>query len=119
MEKNISRKPLSRSCPSSKPCWARTSWTNGSRGSAGAGFQRALGSGSCNGANSASRYDQIRVAAIKTYTCPADNEAGVYDVLSSLNRPMGSCYTNSYAACYGAGGVITSQPDNSWFQRKL
>jgi prepilin-type N-terminal cleavage/methylation domain-containing protein/prepilin-type processing-associated H-X9-DG protein len=52
-----------------------------------------------------------RKTKVKTYVCPADSGAGVFMVLSEINVALGEAYTNSYAACYGAGGRIGEKPE--------
>ncbi len=48
---------------------------------------------------------------LAVYTCPADRETGRFQVLNMLNLLMMSASTNSYAACYGMGGLLDTQPD--------
>ncbi|MFL5340757.1 MAG: DUF1559 domain-containing protein [Gemmataceae bacterium] len=61
----------------------------------------------------------IRTHLLSIYTCPSDKDAGLFQPLNSLNKPMLECATNSYAACYGAGGLLNTQPDlgNGIFSR--
>jgi hypothetical protein len=51
--------------------------------------------------------------------CPSDTGTGVYTVLDETNQPLAQAATNSYAACFGAFGLINTDPDqgNGLFQR--
>jgi hypothetical protein len=51
-----------------------------------------------------------RNTRIKMYICPTDRETKSYIVLNQRNQPVGDAMTNSYAACYGAGGDIGENP---------
>ncbi|HET6575761.1 MAG TPA: DUF1559 domain-containing protein [Fimbriiglobus sp.] len=48
---------------------------------------------------------------VKAYVCPADREAGRFEILSSVNTHVAWAQTNSYAACYGDQGFMTAAPD--------
>ncbi len=48
---------------------------------------------------------------LAAYTCPADRETGRYQVLNWSGDLVGPAATNSYAACYGALGVLVGFPD--------
>jgi prepilin-type N-terminal cleavage/methylation domain-containing protein len=60
-----------------------------------------------------------RTVALRVYTCPSDRSTGVFTVLDNWNMPLADAATNSYAACYGAGGLLNQQPDtgNGMFYR--
>jgi len=53
----------------------------------------------------------VRTTVLSVFTCPTDRETGVYTLKSATNQIVGDAATNSYAACYGALGVITTLPD--------
>jgi len=53
----------------------------------------------------------LRTMLMRSYTCPSDRSTGVFTVLSQWNSPRGDAATNSYAACYGAGGKIGERPE--------
>src|SRR5213078_1273017 len=48
---------------------------------------------------------------LSMYTCPGDSEAGIFSPFTWRQTSLPSCATNSYAACYGAEGLINTQPD--------
>src|SRR5262249_13423131 len=52
----------------------------------------------------------IRTNALKVFVCPSDRAAGVFTVLDENGSPLVQAATNSYAACYGAGGEIGDEP---------
>ncbi len=52
-----------------------------------------------------------RTHPLKLFTCPSDQDTGVFDVKKDTRRTLAQAATNSYAACYGALGVLGSQPD--------
>jgi prepilin-type N-terminal cleavage/methylation domain-containing protein len=52
-----------------------------------------------------------RTTVVPAYTCPADRAAGVYTVTDILHRSVGTAATNSYAAVWGAQGVMSIYPD--------
>jgi prepilin-type N-terminal cleavage/methylation domain-containing protein len=54
----------------------------------------------------------IRTTRLAVYTCPADREAGVYTILDVNFDPVVDAATNSYTACYGAGGNMFTEPNN-------
>jgi prepilin-type N-terminal cleavage/methylation domain-containing protein len=56
-------------------------------------------------------YLTVRQEILKMYTCPSDRETGIFSVLDFTNQDMGPAATNSYAACFGANGLIGSNPD--------
>ncbi len=51
-----------------------------------------------------------RTTMVKSYVCPTDRGAGVYWVLSEINKPIAQVATISYVSCYGAGGDIALNP---------
>jgi len=53
-----------------------------------------------------------RTTVLSIYTCPSDYNTGVFTVQSGGNVPLAAAATNSYAACYGFGGNINTQPDD-------
>jgi prepilin-type N-terminal cleavage/methylation domain-containing protein/prepilin-type processing-associated H-X9-DG protein len=52
----------------------------------------------------------VRTVVVPTYVCPSDPPAGVYSVPNEGGAPLVDAATNSYAACFGAGGDITDAP---------
>jgi len=65
------------------------------------------------------QFDTVRTTPVNMYICPADNGVGVFGPLTIFNKWMPSAFTNSYAACYGAEGIINTHPDkgNGMFSR--
>jgi prepilin-type N-terminal cleavage/methylation domain-containing protein len=61
----------------------------------------------------------VRLTKQRLYTCPSDVETGVFMVLTASNEPLAEAATNSYAACFGEGKLLGSQPDvgNGLFAR--
>jgi len=53
----------------------------------------------------------VRETPIGVYVCPADRETGLYKVMSPLHKHVVNGQTISYAANYGAEGLINAQPD--------
>jgi prepilin-type N-terminal cleavage/methylation domain-containing protein/prepilin-type processing-associated H-X9-DG protein len=53
-----------------------------------------------------------RTTPLSLYTCPSDNNTGVFTVQTELNASLAAAATNSYAACFGYGGLPNTQPDN-------
>ena len=53
----------------------------------------------------------VRVMPLTVYTCPSDQQTGVYTVLNDLNKPLVDAATISYAACYGTAGFMNQVPD--------
>jgi prepilin-type N-terminal cleavage/methylation domain-containing protein/prepilin-type processing-associated H-X9-DG protein len=51
-----------------------------------------------------------RTVPLTVYVCPSDTAAGVYTVLTLDGDPLADAATNSYAACYGAGGDMLADP---------
>ena len=54
-----------------------------------------------------------RTNLLSLYTCPSDTHTGLFSVQTIQNGSLASAATNSYAACFGAGGLLNTQPDNS------
>lgn len=61
----------------------------------------------------------IRKTRIPYLVCPSDVNVGVFKVLDDNHQPLGDAHTNSYAACYGADGLINVEPEigNGLFQQ--
>jgi prepilin-type N-terminal cleavage/methylation domain-containing protein/prepilin-type processing-associated H-X9-DG protein len=53
----------------------------------------------------------VRTTPLKLFTCPSDTGAGIFTVLDANGNALADAATNSYAACYGAGGEIGAAPD--------
>src|SRR5262249_34593035 len=53
----------------------------------------------------------IRTAILRIFLCPSDRSTGNFTVLDSTGAGIADAATNSYAACYGAGGEIGDDPD--------
>jgi prepilin-type N-terminal cleavage/methylation domain-containing protein/prepilin-type processing-associated H-X9-DG protein len=62
-----------------------------------------------------------RQTGIGVYNCPSDRDFGLFTVGRDDKSPIGVFYTNSYAACFGAGIAIDDFPDrgNGLFRRNL
>jgi prepilin-type N-terminal cleavage/methylation domain-containing protein len=60
-----------------------------------------------------------RDTALRVYTCPTDRKTGIFMVQDELDNDLATAATNSYAACFGQGGLLNSQPDtgNGLFAR--
>src|SRR5262249_3628446 len=52
-----------------------------------------------------------RTTVLRAFICPSDRSTGVFSVLDANGTPLADAATNSYAACYGAGGEIADNPD--------
>jgi prepilin-type N-terminal cleavage/methylation domain-containing protein len=52
-----------------------------------------------------------RTTILRLYTCPSDSNTGVFMVQSDLGEDLALAATNSYAACYGFGGIPVTQPE--------
>ena len=52
----------------------------------------------------------IRTTPLAVYTCPSDTATGLYTALAADFTPVVDAATNSYVACYGAGGNIFTDP---------
>ena len=53
----------------------------------------------------------VRTATLKMFTCPSDSKTGLFTILNASGGAVCDAATNSYAACYGAGGEIGDDPD--------
>jgi prepilin-type N-terminal cleavage/methylation domain-containing protein len=53
-----------------------------------------------------------RTTLLSIYTCPSDLSTGVFTVQNESNTPLATAATNSYAACFGTGYLLGTQPDN-------
>jgi prepilin-type N-terminal cleavage/methylation domain-containing protein len=54
-----------------------------------------------------------RTRLLSLYTCPSDRSTGVFMVKTDMNADLATAASNSYAACFGFGGLINTQPDVS------
>lgn len=54
-----------------------------------------------------------RTYLLALYTCPTDVRTGLFNVQTIRNASLAAAATNSYAACYGTGGLLNIQPDIS------
>jgi prepilin-type N-terminal cleavage/methylation domain-containing protein len=52
-----------------------------------------------------------RTTGLRMFTCPTDRATGVFTVLSDINTPVANAATNSYAACFGALGLMNTAPE--------
>jgi prepilin-type N-terminal cleavage/methylation domain-containing protein/prepilin-type processing-associated H-X9-DG protein len=54
-----------------------------------------------------------RLTPVAIYTCPTDQSTGSFMVLTDITSNVADGWTNSYAACFGYGGIINlnTQPD--------
>jgi prepilin-type N-terminal cleavage/methylation domain-containing protein/prepilin-type processing-associated H-X9-DG protein len=55
--------------------------------------------------------EPARTVPLAAYTCPGDRETGRFQVLSGVSTLVANAATNSYAACYGAEGVMVVSPE--------
>ncbi|HZT83394.1 MAG TPA: DUF1559 domain-containing protein [Gemmataceae bacterium] len=53
----------------------------------------------------------VRTVPLRVFTCPADRSTGLFTVYDPNGIPLAQAATNSYAACFGAGGEIGETPD--------
>lgn len=55
----------------------------------------------------------VRTTILPIYVCPADSHTGIFDV--QINNPLApmllTAATTSYAACYGAQGLVDIEPE--------
>ena len=56
-------------------------------------------------------HEKTRQTMVPTYTCPSDRETGVAMFLTERNVYLCDAATNSYAGCYGARGLINTEPE--------
>jgi prepilin-type N-terminal cleavage/methylation domain-containing protein/prepilin-type processing-associated H-X9-DG protein len=54
-----------------------------------------------------------RNALVRVFTCPSDRNTGPFTVQDDFDKDLAQAATNSYAACFGQGGLLGSQPDTS------
>ena len=61
----------------------------------------------------------VRTVLLKMFVCPADAKSGVFSIRDQNGASLVDAASNSYAACYGAGGEIAEDPDggNGLFYR--
>jgi prepilin-type processing-associated H-X9-DG protein len=57
------------------------------------------------------KHRAVRTTVLKVFVCPSDLHTGVFTVRDAGGAPLAEAATNSYAACYGAGGEIAEEPD--------
>ena len=60
----------------------------------------------------APQHREQKRSVLPVYICPLDAEAGVFQPRDVSRLPMEEMATNSYAACYGALGIMGSEPWN-------
>lgn len=53
-----------------------------------------------------------RITVLSIYTCPSDLSTGVFTVQSETNTALATAATNSYAACFGTGYLLGTDPDS-------
>jgi prepilin-type N-terminal cleavage/methylation domain-containing protein/prepilin-type processing-associated H-X9-DG protein len=53
-----------------------------------------------------------RTTPLAIYTCPSDLHTGVFTIQNESNTPLATAATNSYTACFGAFGLLGTDPDN-------
>jgi prepilin-type processing-associated H-X9-DG protein len=53
-----------------------------------------------------------RTTLLPIYTCPSDRQTGIFTVIDVKNVALADAATNSYAACFGSGSLLPTQPDN-------
>ncbi len=60
-----------------------------------------------------------RTTTLKVYTCPSDQATGLFMVKTESLNDLTNAATNSYAGCFGEGGLLNTQPEggNGVFQR--
>jgi prepilin-type N-terminal cleavage/methylation domain-containing protein len=52
-----------------------------------------------------------RTQPLAVYTCPTDQDTGLFTILDAAGNPMVQAWTNSYAACFGALTPPVPNPD--------
>jgi prepilin-type N-terminal cleavage/methylation domain-containing protein/prepilin-type processing-associated H-X9-DG protein len=52
-----------------------------------------------------------RTTPVRIYVCPSDLNIGLFTVQTDQNKDLAQAVTNSYAACFGFGGQLNTQPD--------
>jgi prepilin-type N-terminal cleavage/methylation domain-containing protein len=53
-----------------------------------------------------------RTTVLSIYTCPSDYNTGVFTVQTDKNADLAAAATNSYAGCFGFGGLPNTDPDH-------
>ncbi|MDB5392235.1 MAG: prepilin-type N-terminal cleavage/methylation protein [Planctomycetaceae bacterium] len=53
----------------------------------------------------------IRTVSLPFANCPSDPQTGIFTVYDEQTATMGLAQTSSYAACFGAFGLINTDPD--------
>ncbi|HEV3262765.1 MAG TPA: DUF1559 domain-containing protein [Gemmataceae bacterium] len=53
----------------------------------------------------------VRTTVLPLFVCPSDRDTGLFTIQDGNGMPAADAATNSYAACYGAGGDIADEPD--------
>jgi prepilin-type N-terminal cleavage/methylation domain-containing protein len=56
-------------------------------------------------------FEAVRTVQLSIFTCPADLMTGQFSVFTQQGTVLCGSATNSYAACYGAEGLLLTQPD--------
>jgi prepilin-type processing-associated H-X9-DG protein len=56
-------------------------------------------------------HDKTRKTTVPAYVCPTDRETGIAMFLTEKNLYQCEAATNSYAGCYGALGLINTEPE--------
>ena len=56
-------------------------------------------------------FTDVRNTILSIYTCPSDRMTGIYSILTPQGTELATAATNSYTACYGAEGLLLTQPD--------
>jgi hypothetical protein len=57
-------------------------------------------------------FQPVRTNPLPMYTCPSDRSTGVFGIVNIFGDTTVRAATNSYAACYGAEGLLTYNPDD-------
>jgi prepilin-type N-terminal cleavage/methylation domain-containing protein/prepilin-type processing-associated H-X9-DG protein len=52
-----------------------------------------------------------RTTLLSIFTCPSDRYTGLFDVINTFNKDLGTMATNSYAACFGWSTLLVTNPD--------
>jgi len=53
----------------------------------------------------------VRLADMDAFTCPVDRETGRFMIYDPRNKKLIEASTNSYAACFGAEGLMLQVPE--------
>lgn len=64
------------------------------------------------------RHEHARTQNVGVYTCPSDEETGVFTVYDDAGKAVARASTNSYCASFGSYGLINTDPKhgNGLFQ---